>query len=79
MLVGQEADVLELTEVVEGNCDIRVLHGLREVEIICVFSSALINSLIEFIIIFLVLFFVFLFFVLLIFFLVLDWLLLLIV
>jgi len=65
MLVRKEADVLELTEIVEGDFDVRFFHSLREVEIIVTFSS-IIDLVIKIIFVLILLFFFF--FVLLFFF-----------
>ena len=63
MLVWKEADILELTEIIEGNFAVRCLHSLREVEVIVVVSS-IVDSIIEIFIFFFVLLLVFLLFLL---------------
>ena len=58
MLVRKETDILELTEIVKGDFDVRCLHSLGEIEEIVVFSS-IVNNCIK-IIFFFILLFVFL-------------------
>ena len=61
MLVRKEADILELTEVVEGNFDVGCLHSLREVEVIVVVSS-LVDGCIKIIFFFFIVLYCFIFF-----------------
>ena len=77
MLVRKDADILELTEVIEGNFDVKFFHSLREVVEIFNLSSSFFDLSIKLIIFIFFIFFLFFLFLILFFIFIRRWLLIL--